>query len=273
MHLLKPLVNRLRSLLAALLLTLAVVPHAAAVDFTDIWWNSLESGWGVNLVQSDNFMFATFFIYGADQQPTWYAGNMTQDAQGVWSGPLYRTTGSYFGVPWNTAEGTLNAVGTVTFVPSASSAYSYAGTLTYNVGTVSVTKQITRQTLTTIALGASYSGAQVSIFSGCNDPSQNGQVSSFVNMTVAQSLDGQLQLDFANPEPNGGSCRMAGASIQNGQLFRIPNGAYTCGTSFATSVVVSQIKATAQGIEGQWVAPIGAGCVESGYFSAVYTGP
>ena len=25
-----------------------------------------ESGWGVNFVQSDNFIFATFFIYGPD---------------------------------------------------------------------------------------------------------------------------------------------------------------------------------------------------------------
>jgi len=136
-----------------------------------------------------------------------------------------------------------------------------------------VTKQITRQTLTTIALGASYSGAQVSIFSGCDDPALNGPVTSFVNLTVAQSASaGQLQLDFANPVPNGGSCRLAGTYVQNGQLFRIPNGAYTCGSNFASSVVVSQVKATAQGIEGQWVAPIGAGCVENGYFSAVYIG-
>jgi hypothetical protein len=34
-------------------------------------------------------------------------------------------------------------------------------------------------------------------------------------------------------------------------------------------VQLTQVKQTAQGIEGQWVAPIGAGCVETGYFSAV----
>jgi hypothetical protein len=62
---------------------------------------------------------------------------------------------------------------------------------------------------------------------------------------------------------------MVGAYIQDGQLYRVPNAAYTCGASFASTVQLTQVKQTAQGIEGQWVAPIGAGCVETGYFSAV----
>ena len=39
-----------------------------------------ELGWGVNFDQSDNFIFATFFIFGADQQPTWYSGELTLGA-------------------------------------------------------------------------------------------------------------------------------------------------------------------------------------------------
>ena len=252
----------MRGLLFAILLSFAIVRPAAAVDYTDLWVAQNELGWGVNLDQSDNFIFATFFIYGPDQQPTWYSGELTKGPNGVWSGPLYLSTGSYFGAPWNSAQKTIGQVGTVTFTPSS----SYAGTLTYNVGAVNVAKVISRLTLTTIALGGSYSGALISIFSNCNDPSQNGSVRNFYDLAVAQVAGGSLQLDFTL---SGGSCRMTGTYIQDGQLYRVPNGAYTCSPSFSSSVQLSQVKQTAQGIEGQWVAPIAAGCVETGYFSAV----
>ncbi len=50
--------------------------QAAAVDYTDIWYNPAESGWGMNVVQSDSFMFLTFFIYGSDNKPTWFTGQV-----------------------------------------------------------------------------------------------------------------------------------------------------------------------------------------------------
>jgi hypothetical protein len=253
---------RLHTLVFAVLLSVTIVRPAAAVDFTDLWVSQSELGWGVNFDQADNFIFATFFIYGPDQQPTWYSGELTLGMNGVWSGPLYLSTGSYFGVPWNTAQKTIGQVGTVTFTPSS----SYEGTLTYNVGSVNAAKVISRLTLTTIALGGTYAGAQISILNSCNDSSQNGSVRYFFDLVVTQSTTGALQLDF---NTNSFSCRMAGAYIQDGQLYRMPNGAYTCGPSFSTSVQMSQIKQTAQGIEGQWVAPWGGGCVETGYFSAV----
>lgn len=254
---------RLRVFLFAALLSVGIVRPAAAVDYTDLWVSKSELGWGVNFVQSDSFMFATFFIYGPDQQPTWYSGELTLTVTGAWTGPLYLSTGSYFGSPWSDAQKSITPVGTVTFTPSS----SFAGTLTYNVGSVNVAKVISRLTLTTIALGGSYSGALISIFNSCNDSSQNGSVRSFYDLSVTQvAATSSVQLDF---QLSGGTCRMGGTYIQDGQLYRVPNGSYTCGMSFATSVQMSQIKQTAQGIEGQWVAPVGAGCIETGYFSAV----
>ena len=129
-----PGLPRLRSLVVALLLALAAVRPAAAVDWTDLWWYSAESGWGVNFIQADNFVFATFFVYGTDQQPTWYTGQMTVDANGVWSGPLYRTTGPYYGGVWDATQRTTTQVGTVTFTPNR----SFSGTLSYNVNNVIV---------------------------------------------------------------------------------------------------------------------------------------
>ena len=69
----------LRRLLLTLLL-LTASAQAAATDYTDIWYNPAENGWGVNVVQSDVSLFLTFFIYGADSKPTWFTGQVTQDS-------------------------------------------------------------------------------------------------------------------------------------------------------------------------------------------------
>src|SRR5215831_3630119 len=35
----------------------------ATPNFSDLWWNPAESGWGVNLQQQGNILFATWFTY------------------------------------------------------------------------------------------------------------------------------------------------------------------------------------------------------------------
>src|SRR3954447_4143778 len=84
-----------------LVMLLGIAPRAEAVNYTDIWYNPSENGWGVNLVQSDAFMFATFFIYGPTGDPTWYTANLTRDASGNFNGGLFGTKGTYFAAPWN----------------------------------------------------------------------------------------------------------------------------------------------------------------------------
>jgi hypothetical protein len=262
----------LRCVFAALFLVLSAVRPAAAVEWTDIWWNPSEGGWGVNLVQSDKTMFATFFVYGVDRQPTWYAGIMQLGENGVWSGGLHRTVGSYLGAPWDASQHENVVAGSVSFTPSSAT----TGTLTYSVGSsVTVTKTITRQTLTVIPLGGGYSGAIYSIFSNCNNTSLNGPFRAFVDLNVVQT-ETSLQLTFPNYNQQNSSttCVMQGASAQNGPLFSIQNATYVCGgATAANNVQVSEIRATSQGIEGQWTTSAGAfgvaGCVETAYFSAV----
>ena len=60
---------RMRSLPAAALAAVSFAAHAT--DYTDIWWNPAESGWGVNIVRSNTFIFATFFGYGPGNVPAW----------------------------------------------------------------------------------------------------------------------------------------------------------------------------------------------------------
>jgi hypothetical protein len=98
----------LRALALALLVAAAPV---RAADYTDIWYIPGESGWGANVVQSDLFMFVTFFVYGADGKPLWYAANLTWDGT-AYSGGLYLTQGTHWALPWNSGLYAANAVGT-----------------------------------------------------------------------------------------------------------------------------------------------------------------
>ena len=254
----------LRMLATALALALLCArPAAAFVDYTDLWWNASENGWGVNLVQADDFIFATFFVYGEAMQPTWYSGQMTRGANGVWTGPLFLTNGSYFGAPWRPADRGTVQVGTVAFAPAT----AHAGALTYNVGAVVVNKTITRQTLKTIAVGGGYLGGIYGDVYNCTNPLHNQTYRLFSDFAVIQTTGGQMQIDFA--VQGGGACSMKGAYAQEGQLFRIPAAAYTCTDGLSTVANVTQIKATMQGFEGQWIAAVNAGCIEAGYWSAV----
>lgn len=264
MTLLRRLAHRCRVTVAAIVLACSVTP-ALAVDWNDLFWNPSESGWGVNFVQNGNFIFATFFVYGEVLQPTWYSGQMTIDSNGIWSGPLYVTSGSFYGAPWNPGQRTTAQVGTVTFAPAPGSATG--GTLTYNVNNVNVSKQVTRQTLQTIVIGGEYFGGIVADVYNCTNPLFNTVVRLYSQFTVVQTNAGQLQFDFSVAD--GGTCRMVGNFAQDGTLLRVPNAAYTCTAGLSTNAVMSQIKATNNGLEGQWIASVNGGCTEAGYFSAI----
>jgi hypothetical protein len=51
------------------------VTTSFSADLTDLWWNESESGWGVNVIQQQDTLFLTFFVYGPDNAPTWYSAS------------------------------------------------------------------------------------------------------------------------------------------------------------------------------------------------------
>ena len=252
---------------------LAALP-ARAGYYTDIWYNALESGWGVNVVQSDSFMFLTFFIYGPDNKPTWYAGNLTWDGT-KYAGGLYLTQGTYWALPWNPADHP-NAVqvGTATFTPDSVNAYQ--ATLAYTVnGIGSVSKAVVRQTLTSIALGGTYTGGQAGSYNNCSSSGSNGPYTdTYSTLSVTQTAAGVATLSF---QYAGGQavCTLSGPLEQHGQLYRIPAASYKCvpsnanGLNFTTTANVYELKQTSQGIEGRLAATLPSGCQENANFSAV----
>jgi len=251
---------------AAVCIFLPLSAHAAP-NYTDLWWTPSESGWGVNIVQSDNFMFLTFFIYGQDNKPTWYTAQLSLDAQGAFSGPLYATTGTYYANPWNTGDAIPpQQVGSALFRPSASN--NYQATLTYVVnGVGTVIKAVERQSLTPINIAGAYTGGLAGAQSGC---SASGSYKNTYDLQVAQTAAGAATFTFTFPNY---ACTLTGTLVQNGSQYTMNGAAYRCTqgntTLWSTTADVTQIKATAQGIEGQWVAPVNGGCTENAYFSAV----
>ena len=66
-------------------------------NFSDLWWVSTESGWGVNFQQQGNIMFGTWFTYAADGSPTWYfMSSLQRVSEDFFAGDIYQGTGTPF---------------------------------------------------------------------------------------------------------------------------------------------------------------------------------
>jgi hypothetical protein len=259
-------------ILLSLFLLLSTVPACAKVDWTDLWWDPSESGWGVNLVQSDAFMFATFFVYGPSGQPTWYTAEMTwNQAQLAFAGPLYTFTGTGLTFPWVPGNRSVRNVGSATFRPTQGGiSVSYRGTLTYTFADTGLTftKSIERQTLTSIDLAGVFTGGQYGEYYDCAAAADNNTYTDAFDLDVTQTgRDLRIQFTYAG----GLSCTLSGALEQYGSLHRINGAAYRCSDGLDTTATVYDLKSGSLGIEGRLYAPtVGAGCREAAKFSAVY---
>ena len=113
------------------------------VDYTDLWWNPSESGWGLSITHQFNVMFLGWYVYDSAGNPVWYVApscNVNFSQNGC-TGTLYRTTGPPFGPTFDSSQVQAFAAGTV----SVSFSDSNNGTLSYIVNGVSIAKTITRQ--------------------------------------------------------------------------------------------------------------------------------
>ena len=117
----------------------AIVP---TLNYTALWWNPSESGWGLSITQHDSRLFAAWYVYGADGSPQWLVM-----PGGVWtsptsiSGDVYSTTGPHSNQPFDSSLVTSLKVGTATITFSAVD----RAVLSYAVNGVAGTKAIQRQ--------------------------------------------------------------------------------------------------------------------------------
>lgn len=120
---------------------IAQIESAPAFDYSDLWWNPNESGWGFNIVQhGKSVLFCVMFTYSAPNLPAWYVvpgGAWTTST--TFTGAVYRVTGSAVNQPFVGAK--LTQVGTATINFTSQS----TGTLSMSVDGAQLTKVIERQ--------------------------------------------------------------------------------------------------------------------------------
>lgn len=228
----------LRRLLALVALGLAFAMPARAstysADFSDIWWNAAEGGWGINVIQSNDVIFATMFVYGPDNSARWYSATLfpvSPQPTGLtrFTGSLVRTTGPWFGAPvFNPGLVTRTVVGSITLSFNS----PVTGVLDYTVDTVPVRKEITRQPLATENLAGQYQGGMIAIASQCANPSNNGIAEIPGTMVVSHSGTGanrrvsfRISIDSAAQVT---ICTFEGPYEQIGRMATVSGGTFSC---------------------------------------------
>ena len=134
----------IRKFLAAALFATAfpaLAQSVPAANYSDIWWNPNESGWGVTFTQhpATNQVFAVWYTYDPREPDPSVSGNFKPlwivMSGGTWtsptslSGDVYVTNGTPFAQGWDPNSLAVDRVGTVTF---AFSSYS-GGSFSYNI--------------------------------------------------------------------------------------------------------------------------------------------
>ena len=117
-----------------------------AVDYTDLWWNPNESGWGVALTQQYEVIFATWYTYNSSGNAIWYVASRCAVTHDFYRdsciGELYQfTAGRSLTSAWDSSAMTSVVVGTVTFTFTDTS----NGSMSYSINGVTGSRVITRQ--------------------------------------------------------------------------------------------------------------------------------
>jgi hypothetical protein len=112
-----------------------------ATDYSGLWWNPKESGWGFALTRQADMSFATIYTYDADGKPVWYTASSCPIVGSGCSGSLYSVTG---GTPlttvWNATNLAVTPVGTL----NLNFTNANSGSMSFTINGVSGSKAIER---------------------------------------------------------------------------------------------------------------------------------
>jgi hypothetical protein len=230
-------------------------------DPTDLWSNPDESGWGLNIVRQNTTLFLTMFVYGEDGKPTWFSGSATEYKElGIglyetWEGPLYRTTGPYFGGAFNPALMHYEEVGRVKFFMKGLD----GGEINYTVNGVFVAKALRRLTMRYADIAGSYAGA-VSRSTGAGGGCRNMQTGDeSVRITISQSTTRDPSASSVVMQTDGNwTCIYSGAYTQYGRIGQL-SGIASCNDGFVGTFGASDIEVTASSIGGEIIVGDGHG--------------
>lgn len=212
------------ALVVGVIFAVGAAPAVAASSvgvYTDIYYVAGEDGWGMQLVNSGSFMFATLFIYGQDGKPTWITAELQQQNSIKFVGPVYVNTGPYYGGPWNPSQVKWREAGTMTLDTAMTAGNAWD--VTYTVDGVKVTKTVQHQPLTVDDYSNNYRGTNAYRVIYCTDTTKNIKSNSSGPIAISQTASGASVV----VPVNGGTCRIEGKYTQAGRVGQI-RGPYTC---------------------------------------------
>jgi len=250
--------------IVALVLATSVPSHALAAntwgtDFSDLWWNPGESGWGANVAHQGEIIFMTVFVYGVDNRVRWYVAPAMASQGGANSstfvGTLHETAGPYLGdATFDPQAVGIRTVGNATLQFGAVE----AGVLSYSVDGAQVAKAIERQTFRANNLAGSYFGSENGTVAGCGTGSAG-----FENQTVlAVSQNGNAISILTTLSPTL-SCTYSGTYAQSGRMGRI-QGSMTCTNGSQGAFAAVEVEAGHLGFLARYTVDYGSGCIETG---------
>ena len=130
-------------------LVIAANSSAARTDLQDLWWGGVaQNGWGLDIAQQGERIFAGLFAYRGDGSPVWVVmpGGTWDSSHTVFSGLLYGATGSSFR-QYDASRLNVQATGSAKLTFSGTG----AATFDYTIGTESGRKSLVRQPVGTTA--------------------------------------------------------------------------------------------------------------------------
>jgi hypothetical protein len=236
-------------------------------NVTDLWWDPAQSGWGLALYQSGAFVYAVLFVYDQNNHATWYPAELQSQGNGVYSGPIYTTTGPWFGAGnFNASAVGRQQVGTMTITMQGNG----SAIVSYTISGQNVTRTLVRQTFTNADLTGTFTAQSTLTATNCSSASNNGTVNGTSHFTVTDTGGNNRRITWQNP--NGGTCTFNGTATQSGRFASMSNSTYSC-TSGETGTVNFPTLSSVNGVFSGQVSGSNnsSGCTYSGGFGGLNT--
>jgi hypothetical protein len=135
---------KLRSLAFAVLLGLPLtgMTQSSAPNYTAMWWNANESGWGLNVAHQGDVLFPMWFTYAPNGQIQWYVvSGAAKQPDGSYTGEVFRFTGKPFNqIAGSQAFNISNKVGTANLSFTSTTALTFK----YTVDGITQSKNLSR---------------------------------------------------------------------------------------------------------------------------------
>lgn len=222
-----------------------------SIDYSDLWWNTDENGWGLQFTQRNDIIFATLYVYNTSNAPIWYAAILNYSGTS-WGGNLMQTTGPWFGTkPFNAATVTVNNVGSMSFTPTSAS----DGVLSYSVNGVSLTKHIQRATFRYDDYSGTYIGVLAFATDGCANPTDLGMFNNRIEFNITQS--GTALSMVSQQQGAAAVCTSSGTYGQDGQFGNTTQTTASCSDGSGAGSVTKyyQMNVTPSGVSMNFTAP------------------